>query len=54
VLTIARERFPQMRQPGIRAVLVNESRETDATLALAAMALDFEQVDFADQLGGGD
>jgi hypothetical protein len=47
MLAIARETLPQVRQARICAVLFNQSRQADATVAFAAMAFDFEQVELA-------
>jgi len=44
VLTIAREIFPQIGQPPIGAVLLDQSRETNPAAALAAMAGNVEQI----------
>ena len=54
MFAITRETLPQVRQAGVCAVLVDKTRKTDAPMALAAMAFDFEQVDFADKLGEPD
>jgi hypothetical protein len=54
MLAISSERFPQIGQPGIRAMLVDEAGKTDAALSLASVALDFEQVEFADKLAERD
>ena len=45
--TIASQILPQIRQARIRAMLVNQSHQADATVALAAMAFDLEQVELA-------
>src|SRR5438477_8130335 len=39
----ADERYAAAVEPGIEPVLVDEARQTDPPIALAAMALDFEQ-----------
>jgi hypothetical protein len=54
MLAIASSRFPYVRQSRIRAMLVDKSSETDAAVALAAVASDVEPVEFADKLAERD
>jgi len=54
MLAIRRETLPQIQQPRIPTMFINETRETDAAMPLAGMAFDFEQVDFALQLAKRD
>src|SRR5438309_11924102 len=50
VRAIAREALPQIGQPHIGAVVLDQSRETDSPATLAAMTRDVEQVELALQL----
>src|SRR5436190_5652267 len=53
VRAIAREALPQIGQPDIGAVLLDQARKADPTAALAAMAGDLEHRQLALQLAKG-
>jgi hypothetical protein len=51
MLAITRQLIPQIRQPGISAMLINQSRQEGTAMPLASVALDFEHGQFALKLG---
>jgi hypothetical protein len=54
MLTVTRESFLQIGQTGIGSMLVEKTRQVDASLPLASMTADFEQVEFALKLAESD
>jgi len=54
VRAIAREALPQIGQPHIGAVLLDQAGETNPTAALAAMAIDFQHRQLALKLAKRD
>jgi hypothetical protein len=54
VLAIARQRFPQIGEPCISPVVIDEARKAYGAMPIAAMAFDVEHLELADKLGQGD
>jgi len=54
VRAIAREAFPQIGEPSVSPVLLDQARKANPPAPLAAMTRDVEQVELALQLSEGD